>query len=118
MKYLKPNCVTEVKAVIRNLVERNFSNPNIIFRACSNPAEIELVIEDYEGMVKESLTMPPEIYFLGPLYVMDWEREGKIITVVNFYLWFGDKISDLCADICIEEKNGEIFCYLDDIKVP
>jgi len=62
--------------------------------------------------------MPPESYFYGDLYAMDWEDGDGIITLVNFYLWFDGEISDLCADVCIKEKDGNILSYLDDIKVP
>ena len=118
MKYLKSNYIAEVKKIIGNLVQRNYSDPSIVFREGSKPSEIQDVIEDYESVIKENLTMPPESYFHGDLYAMDWEVEGEIITLVNFYLWFGDKISDLCTDICIKEKDGNIHSYLDDIKVP
>lgn len=118
MKYLKLNYVVELKKIIHNLVQKNYSNPSIIFREGSEPSEIQDVIEDYENLMGHNLTMPPENYFYGSLYAMEWEVDGEVITLVNFYLWFGDEISDLCADICIKEKEGNIFAYLDDIKVP
>lgn len=117
MKNLKSSYVLEIKKIIYNLIQKNYTDPSIVFRG-SKPEEIQEVIEDYEDAVNAKITVPPESYFYGDLYTIDWEDDGEIITLVNFYLWFDGEISDLCVDICIKEKDGNIFSYLDDIKVP
>jgi len=48
------------------------------------------------------MTLPPEHYYYNPYDIIESEDDADYLFV-TFELWFGGKVSDLCAEIDIKK---------------
>lgn len=108
-----------LKAVIKDLVNKNYTSLILIKRDGIKSDDIERAVNEYVEISQNEMTVPPEEAFKNPMIIYEWEREdGAIFSSISFNLWFGGVEQDLCAEVYIIEKDGVTDFFLSNIFTP
>lgn len=107
-----------LKAVIKDLVHKNYSSIILTKRDGVKSVDIERAVNEYVGISQNEMTVPPEEAFKNPMIFYEWERGGAIFSSITINLWFGEVEQDLCAEIYIIEKDGITDFFLSNIFTP